>query len=241
MTNQGRLNAEVLNALGSKGEYIMFATIYETVRQVPDLVDVTQSEVRQALVGMMNYSGIWTEVEPGKGWRKAVTPDPEPAPLETDQMGQGVLENRALDIFRAIAASGETGGPALVRLASDLDTMIRSASFPRLTATVTLDPDAGPEDADEFGNPATIVQIGCPVCGDDDVNTETVYVIDSATRWTAAESFEITFDPAPGQALGFASFEYDGDSDFAGSGYYLHDSGKPHPVSLPEGWTEMAL
>jgi hypothetical protein len=154
MTNQGRLNAEVLNALGSKGEYIMFATIYETVRQVPDLVDVHAVRGAASAGGHDELLRIWTEVEPGKGWRKAVTPDPEPAPLETDQMGQGVLENRALDIFRAIAASGETGGPALVRLASDLDTMIRSASFPRLTATVTLDPDAGPEDADEFGNPA---------------------------------------------------------------------------------------
>jgi hypothetical protein len=66
----GRLNAEVLNALGSEGEYVPFWKIIRDVRR--SIPTVLISDVTGALHRLRRSEGIRTEHLNGVGWRKVV-------------------------------------------------------------------------------------------------------------------------------------------------------------------------
>lgn len=112
----------------------------------------------------------------------------------------------------------ELSGPELVTLFHAVMTALPKADYPQLIEEQVTD-DGETYDA-----------VRCPVCGSLVSDSDDIYAVDVALRWTSAEF-----------RTDYSTVELDGghDADYGDTLYYKHGDGKSsHAVSLPDGWTE---
>lgn len=228
MANTGRVNAEVLNVLGS--DYFSFPMLVNDVcarfailgQEIP-----TEDEIRRAVAYLETtvLQGEWVSFIPGRGWHKFVSPSTTPTidPYFVNPItGMTPAEQEIHTLLTAIQTNAaDLAGPILVRLQKDLSTMVASAQFPTMSAQWMGDLAEGNW---------TLL---CPTCHEMVESDDELCAVDFAERWTYASDFEGHSDAAPGETLGSVNFWFSDHGEFGDTAYYLHNG---HPVKLPENW-----